>query len=89
MSIQELIHDDNDHSIMVAAIYDETRQEWYYTLTAFDGYKPVVTITTTAYTLQGACGLVDKELFRVLSDYEGGRLTLPDMGHFQVAYHKG
>lgn len=88
MTLQQLIHEANENSIMVAAIFDEARQEWFYSICVFEGDTPVVSITTTAYTLQGACGLVDRELFRVLSDYEGGKLTLPDMGHFQVTYHK-
>ncbi len=79
---------DSKHATTVVAMHTDKKDEWLVLLTYFQNEEPIFTLTSVHRNLHEAYRLLESVATRVDSDYAAGWLTLPDMGDFQVEYHK-
>jgi hypothetical protein len=78
---------DVDHYEYLAYQVHDGSANWICQFTAFGKGEPLITVTSPCEDPIEGLRLATHEMFRAQADYATGRMTLPDMGDFQVTYH--
>lgn len=72
----------------ITIVWQPDTKDWFVTCNKTVEGDPVYTITLVAWGLESAARKLNQHIWEIENDVNAGQLILPDMGDYQVKYHK-